>query len=207
MSNLKALIVGLGYMGKNNGRILSSMENVTLAAVADPNVKAARTIGRMYKVITYESLEEALAEENVDFVTIAAPTVLHYQLAKICISRKIPTFIEKPITETVYQAKSLLAMLKKTKIPLMVGHIERFNPVVNEIKQRVNTGELGKIIKIHAQRFSPPVNRPQDVSAIIDLATHDIDVICHILKKKKKIKKYIDYTPKQAKFFTKKLIL
>ena len=82
------------------------------------------------------------------------------------------------------EARKLIKKTKSKGSPMMIGHIERFNPVVNEIKQRIKSGELGKILKIHTQRFSPPTGRVSDVSVITDLATHDIDIIQYLLDQK-----------------------
>lgn len=181
MSNLKALIVGAGYMGKNHARVLSSFENVDLVAIADTSIKTAQSVSKIYKAKPYNSLQSALKEITPDFVCITAPTIHHYKLATECIKRGVPTLIEKPITDSISQSNKLLKLLTLKKTPVMIGHIERFNPVINEIRNRIRLGELGKIFKIHTQRFSPPTDRVNDVSVIVDLATHDLDILKYII--------------------------
>lgn len=175
-------ILGAGYMGQNHARVLSSLEDVNFIAVCDKDFEKAEEISKQYKVKSYKSFQKLIEEENLDAVIICLPTTLHFEAAICAIRKGMAVFIEKPVCSTVKEAKSLIK--KARKVPIMVGHIERFNPVVSEIKQRIKSGELGKVLKIHTQRFSPPTGRAGDVSAIIDLATHDIDIIQYLLGNK-----------------------
>src|SRR3990167_8019228 len=97
MSNLRALVVGAGFMGKNHARVLNSLDNVDLIAIADPKFERAASEAKIYKIRAYRTLEQALKDQSIDFVCIAAPTILHSQLAKISLKAKVATFIEKPI--------------------------------------------------------------------------------------------------------------
>lgn len=177
---LKIAVVGLGYMGQNHTRILSGLENVSLIAVCDIDEAKTNKIAKRYKVRPYKDFKTMIQKEKLDAVFICLPTVFHFSSAMIAIKRKIAVFIEKPITVNSKQANQLIKASQIYKVPLMVGHIERFNPVVNEIKNRLKSKELGKVFKIHTQRFSPPIEKAQDVSAIVDLATHDIDIIKYL---------------------------
>lgn len=178
---LRVGILGAGYMGQNHARVTSTLENVELIAIADSDLVKAQKIAHQYKIKPYKNYMDLLAGEKLEAIIIALPTSLHFEAAKATISRNIATFIEKPITQNTTQAQKLLKMINKSKTSVMIGHIERFNPVVNEIKQRIASNELGKVLQIHTQRFSPPTGRAKDVSAIVDLATHDIDIIQYIL--------------------------
>lgn len=175
-------ILGAGYMGQNHARVISSLESVNFIAVCDSDFDKAEKISSQYKVKSYKSFHKLIEKESLDAVIICLPTSLHFKAAVSAIGKGIAVFIEKPICSTVKEAKSLIK--KARKVPIMIGHVERFNPVVSEIKQRIRSGELGKVIKIHTQRFSPPTGRANDVSAIIDLATHDIDIIQYLLGNK-----------------------
>ena len=177
---MKAVIIGLGYMGQNHTRILSGLEDVDLVAVCDMDESKAKSQAKKFKVNYYTDYKELLLKEKPQAVFICLPTSLHFEAVMFALKLKIPTFVEKPIAATILQAKKLESFSKLNKVPLMIGHIERFNPVITEIKNRINTKELGKILHIHTQRFSPPPTRAQDVSAIVDLATHDIDIISFI---------------------------
>ncbi|KKR78286.1 MAG: Oxidoreductase domain protein [Candidatus Curtissbacteria bacterium GW2011_GWA1_40_9] len=180
-SQVNIAVIGIGYMGRNHIKILSSLPDVNLIAVCDVDQEKTQKIARQYKVRGYTNYTKLLENEKLDAITICMPTPLHYKTATECIKRKLVTFIEKPICETLTEAKKLTKLAKVSHTPMMIGHIERFNPVVNEIKLRIKSGEIGKIIKIHTQRFSPPVMSQNNVSVVIDLATHDIDVMQYLL--------------------------
>lgn len=179
---MNVAVIGLGYMGQNHVRILSSFENVRLTAVCDNDGKKASEQAKKYKVNSYTKFKDLLKQENLQAVFICLPTTFHYEAAMLALKLKIPVFVEKPIAANIHQAKKLAEFSKAKNVPLMVGHIERFNPVVTEIGNRIDSKEIGKIFHIHTQRFSPPPTRATDVSAITDLATHDIDIINYIAK-------------------------
>lgn len=178
---IKVAVVGLGYMGQNHTRILSSLPSVELVAICDVDKTKSEQLAKNYKVKAYNQFQNLIKSENLDAIFICLPTTLHYKSAKLALENGIAVFVEKPISDNVKQAKHLIAFSKRKKIPIMIGHIERFNPVVREIKKRFASGELGKVLYIHTQRFSPPPTRAQDVSAIVDLATHDVDIIRYLL--------------------------
>ncbi len=178
---IKIAVLGAGYMGQNHVKILSSLPDVNLTSICDIDSAKTRMLAKQYQINEYQNIDSLIASEKLDAITICLPTTLHYETAILTIKKGIPTFIEKPISATVKEAENLVAIAKRYQVPVMVGHIERFNPVVNEIKLRLKAGELGRIIKIHTQRFSPPTQTKQDVSVIVDLATHDIDVMKYLL--------------------------
>lgn len=174
---LRVAVLGLGYMGQNHTRILAGLEDVNLVAVCDKDRSKAKYQATKFKTKYYTSYKELLLKEKPQAVFICLPTSLHFEAVMFALKLKIPTLVEKPIAATIGQAKKLVNLSKSNKVPLMVGHIERFNPVITEIRNRLRTKELGRILHIHTQRFSPPPTRTSDVSAIVDLATHDIDII------------------------------
>ena len=178
---IKIAVVGLGYMGQNHVRVLSGLQNVSLIAVCDIDEAKTNKIAKQYKVKPYQDFKVMIQHEKLDAVFICLPTVSHFSSALFATKKKIAVFIEKPITSNIKQADQLIKASHQYKTPLMVGHIERFNPVVGEIKNRLKSKELGKIFKIHTRRFSPPSGRAEDVSAIIDLATHDIDIVKYLI--------------------------
>jgi len=178
---IRTAVLGLGYMGQNHTRILCGLENVSLVAVCDIDEAKTNKITKQYKVRPYKDYRILFQKEKLDAVFICLPTVFHFSSAIAAIKRKIAVFVEKPITVNLKQADQLIKAAQLYKVPLMVGHIERFNPVVNEIKNRIKSKELGKVLKIHTRRFSPPTSRVSDVSAIIDLATHDIDIVKYLI--------------------------
>lgn len=180
-TNINVAVIGLGYMGQNHTRILSGLENVSLVAICDIDEAKTNKIAKKYKVKPYKNFNTMILKEKLSAVFICLPTVFHFSSAMVAIKRKIAVFIEKPITANVKQANQLIKVSRLYKVPLTVGHIERFNPVVNEIKNRIKSKELGKLLKIHTRRFSPPGSRVNDVSVILDLATHDIDIVKYLI--------------------------
>ncbi len=180
-SRINIAVLGLGYMGQNHARILASMPGVKLVAVCDLDRSKSRELGDKYKAKHYQDFLHLIDHELLNAIFICLPTTLHYKASKHALKKKIAVFIEKPISDSINQAKDLIQISVKNNIQIMIGHIERFNPVVQEIKKRIDSGELGKIFYIHTQRFSPPPARIQDVSVIVDLATHDVDIINYLL--------------------------
>lgn len=178
---IRLAIIGLGYMGQGHTRVLSVLPEVNVVAVCDKDSQKTGKISKQYKVKPYQNFLELLRKEELDAISICLPTSLHFKAASNAVKKGIALFIEKPICSKIEEAKDLIKIAKYQKVPIMVGHIERFNPVVNEIKQRIKSQELGKVLQIHTQRFSPPPARAFDVSAVVDLATHDIDIIQYIL--------------------------
>lgn len=173
-------VLGLGYMGQNHVRVLSSMAQANLVAVCDIDEQKTRKISKQYKLRSYSNFEKLFTNENLDAVSVCLPTPLHLSASAFALRKKIAVFVEKPITSTVSEAKKLIAIAKSENKPIMVGHIERFNPVVNEIKQRIKSGELGEVYQIHTQRVSPPTDLGVDVPVSVDLATHDIDIMLYL---------------------------
>ena len=180
-AKINVAVIGLGYMGQNHTRILFGMENVSLVAVCDIDEGKTNKIASQYKVKPYKDFKAMIQKEKLDAVFICLPAIFHFNSAMIAIKSKIAVFVEKPITTDIKQADQLIKASRLYKVPLMVGHIERFNPVVNEINNRIKSQEIGKVFKIHTSRFSPPGGRVNDVSVILDLATHDIDIIKYLI--------------------------
>lgn len=178
---IRMAVVGAGYMGQNHVRVLSSLPNVNLIAVCDTDNNKTETIAKQYKIKSYKNYKDLLNGEELDAISICLPTTLHFEAAMYALGKKVAVMLEKPICAKVEQARRVINLSNKLNVPIMVGHIERFNPVVNEIKRRIRTGELGRVLQVHTQRFSPPPGRAKDVSAIIDLATHDLDIINYLL--------------------------
>jgi UDP-N-acetylglucosamine 3-dehydrogenase len=181
MTPVRIAVAGVGAMGSNHARILHDLDECTLVAVCDaiaPNVE--RAVSR-YGVAGYASYQEMLAKETLDAVVIAVPTSLHLEVGLAALRDDLHVLIEKPIAGDLEDAKTLAAEAQRRGRQLAVGHIERFNPAVRELKARLTKGELGRILQIHARRLGPFPPRIRDVGVVIDLATHDIDVMHHLI--------------------------
>jgi UDP-N-acetylglucosamine 3-dehydrogenase len=157
------------------------MENVRLAAVADPDLRGAQRIAGSYGTSAYADYREMLEREKPDLVSIAVPTTSHAEVALETIARGIHVLVEKPLAFSLDEARTIIEAAEAQGVKLAVGHIERFNPAIVEIKRRLSDQELGRIFQVSARRLSPFPGRVQDVGVTLDLATHDIDVMCHLL--------------------------
>ncbi len=176
---MKAAVVGVGEMGRNHARIYNEIEEVELSAICDSNSERASHIAKMYKVPYFHHLEDMISEMDLDLMSVAVPTANHYEVASKVIDNGINLLVEKPIDFDIQRARSLVDRAKREDINLMVGHIERFNPAIIQLKKMIN--ELGKPTISFATRAGPLPNRVRDVSAIVDLGVHDVDMLRYIL--------------------------
>jgi predicted dehydrogenase len=181
MSRLNVAVIGAGAMGRNHARVYSDMESVNLVAVCDANKKTAKDVADNYNANHYDDYKEMIKKEKIDAVSVCVPTKFHKDVAVEIIRNKINVLVEKPIAATIEEANEIMAEAEKNKVKLMVGHIERFNPVVVELKKRIEKNELGKIYKVHCVRLSPFPQRVVDVGVIVDLAVHEIDILRYII--------------------------
>lgn len=178
---LLAGVVGLGMMGRNHVRVLDEMNDVELIAVADPDPEALRraTSGRATR--GYADPVTMFAEERLDIVSIVAPTSLHLPVTLAALASGAHVLVEKPIASTRAEAEEMIAAARGAGRLLTVGHIERFNPAIRELRRRLQTGELGRIFQVKATRLGPFPARIRDVGVVIDLAPHDLDVMRFLL--------------------------
>jgi predicted dehydrogenase len=170
---LRMGVIGVGVMGSNHARVLTDMPGVQLLAVADPDRKQRDFVTRALGCAGVDNLD-ALLDLGVEAVTIAAPTHLHRDIALACISRGIHVLVEKPISSSVEEGREIIAAAQRAGVTLMVGHVERFNPAVEAIKNAI-VGE--DILSIAITRVGPFPPRMSNVGVVIDLAVHDIDLI------------------------------
>lgn len=172
MTNLRAGLVGLGIMGQNHARVLSSLNGVDLVAVADPQGDTRKVLPD-HQILA--SIDEVISK-GVDYCVVAAPTAFHEEISLKLIDAGIHILIEKPIAHTVESAMRIEGAAKSKGIIGAVGHIERFNAALQQARTRIQAGELGEIHQISTRRLGPFPSRIADVGVIMDLATHDIDL-------------------------------
>jgi predicted dehydrogenase len=172
MKILSVALVGFGSMGKNHARILNNLEGVKLVGICDPAVDDDKNFDGQY---FYREISELL-KLNLDYCVISTPTTTHYKIAQEFLKNGIPILIEKPVTENHSLSLELLHLAELKKIIVGVGHIERFNSALTELKKRIDSNELGKIHQISTRRMGPVPSRISDVGVIKDLATHDFDL-------------------------------
>jgi UDP-N-acetylglucosamine 3-dehydrogenase len=177
---IQAAVIGVGSMGANHARIYNELDEVTLTAVCDSDRKLAEKVASRYRTSHYVDHRDLLDRERPDLVSIAVPTGFHRQVALDAIHRGVHLLVEKPIADTVANAEEMVRQAEGAGVQLMVGHVERFNPAVVELKSRLQDDQLGKMFQIHVRRLGPFPHRVKDVGVVIDLATHDLDVMCYL---------------------------
>lgn len=176
MTNLRAGLVGLGIMGQNHARVLSSLSGVELVAVADPQGDTRKVLPE-HQILS--SIDEVISK-GVDYCVIAAPTAFHEEISIKLIDAGIHILIEKPIAHSLASALRIKIAAENKGIIGAVGHIERFNAALQQARTRIQAGELGEIYQISTRRLGPFPSRIADVGVIMDLATHDIDLTAWI---------------------------
>ena len=171
MSNLRAGLVGLGMMGRNHARVLASLDGVELVAVADPASQHEHPADSQ----RVSDLDDLL-DLGLDYVVIAAPTGAHADVAATCAQRGLHVLVEKPLTTDVAEAERLEGLFDDAGLIGAVGHIERYNPALQQAKRRLAEGDLGEVYQIITRRQGPFPGRISDVGVILDLASHDFDL-------------------------------
>jgi hypothetical protein len=170
---LRVGVAGVGVMGSNHARVFADLAGIRLVGVADPDPAQRDMVASALGCAGLSNIEELLAE-GVDAMTIAAPTHLHRELALCCIKQGVHVLVEKPIAPSVVEGRAIIAAARHAGVSLMVGHVERFNPTVEAIKEAIR-GE--DILSIAITRVGPFPPRMSNVGVVIDLAVHDIDLI------------------------------
>lgn len=168
---LKLAVIGVGALGRHHARLLAEMPDVSLVGVADPNPEQGTTVAELCGTTWFADYRTLLDRQAVDGVSIVVPTSLHRRVAEDCLRRGIPVLVEKPITPTVADGEALCRLAADRRLPLQVGHIERFNPAFVELSRTTAAPKY-----IRAERLSPYAFRSTDISVVLDLMIHDIDL-------------------------------
>jgi predicted dehydrogenase len=179
---LRAIVVGAGSIGANHVRIYNEMPEVELAGVVEPDPATAARISRVYHVPVYLTLEALLAEgRRVDLASVAVPATRHYAIASHLLEARVNVLVEKPITTNLAEGQRLARLALENNCLFTVGHIERFNPAIKELKRRLDAGQFGQIFMVRAERQGHFPTRKQDTGVTIDLAIHDLDIFNWLL--------------------------
>jgi predicted dehydrogenase len=177
MRDLKAVVIGVGSIGQHHARVYTALPATTLVGIADTAADRAERIGNTYGVRAYTDYRKMLQVEAPDLVTVAVPTSLHETVATDALESGGHVLVEKPIAATVEQAQAIIDRADDLGRKLMVGHIVRFDPAIQALKNHLDAGELGRIFQIVCRRVGPFPARIRDVGVVIDLAPHDLDVM------------------------------
>jgi predicted dehydrogenase len=172
MADLRAGLIGLGAMGRHHARVLREMPGVDLVAVADPGGDPYGVSGGLDVLPDVDALVAA----GLDLAVVAVPTVFHEEVGLALAAAGVHTLVEKPIAATSEAGRKVAQAFASAGLVGAVGHVERFNPALQELRRRMEGGELGEIYQIATRRQSTFPARISDVGVIKDLATHDIDL-------------------------------
>ncbi|MBS1736658.1 MAG: Gfo/Idh/MocA family oxidoreductase [Bacteroidetes bacterium] len=172
---LKVGVFGVGHLGRFHLNNWKEIDNIELIGFFDPSDTNAQEVQAQYNLRRFETAQELI--EQIDIADIVAPTVYHFDLCKTAILQSKHVFVEKPMANTMEEARELVTLVKEANIKFQVGHVERFNPALVEAK-KFNLSP--KFIEVHRlSQFNP---RGTDVSVILDLMIHDIDIILSLVK-------------------------
>ena len=174
---IKVAVIGVGSMGRNHARVYSELPEAELVAVADADGQVANKVASQFGVKAYADYQQMLEVECPQAVSIAVPTALHEEVATAALKAGAHVLVEKPIAAMLEEGQRLIELAKRISRQLMVGHIVRFNPAMQALKQKLEDGELGRIFQIFCRRAGPFPARIRDVGVVIDLAPHDVDVM------------------------------
>jgi len=172
---LKAGLVGAGHLGKIHLKLLNQSEKYDLVGFHDKDIENSKKLEAEFGYKFYENLDELL--DKIEVLDIVTPTFYHHDYAKIAIERGLDFFIEKPVTQTLEQAEEIIQLCNEKGIRAQVGHVERYNPAFIATKPFISEP---KFIEIHRlAEFNP---RGTDVSVVLDLMIHDLDILLSLVK-------------------------
>ena len=172
---LRGAIVGLGMMGRHHARLLQATPSIAFAGAVDPGGDRHGAVRDPDAV--YGSIHELLEHGKPDFAIVAVPTDEHLGVARTLAAAGVHMLIEKPLAGTVAEAKEIIAACETAGVRAAVGHVERFNPALMELRRRTEQGQVGEVFLIGTERCGPFPDRVKDVGVVKDLATHDLDLV------------------------------
>jgi predicted dehydrogenase len=175
MSKLRVGVVGVGHIGKNHARLYRELERADFAAIYDTDREKAEQLAQEFGTVSASSLEDFAA--RVDAASVSTPTNSHFEVARQLLDAGKHLLIEKPITERTSDASELAELASRRGLVLQVGHVERFNPALSALEERLTHPRF-----IEAHRLSPYPNRSTDIGVVLDLMIHDLEIILHLVR-------------------------
>ncbi|WP_127472829.1 Gfo/Idh/MocA family protein [Microbacterium sulfonylureivorans] len=178
MAALRAGLLGVGMMGRHHARVLRELDGVDLVAIADPAGDPHGVAGDLRILPDID----ALIAEGLDIAVVAVPTRFHEDAALKLAAAGVHTLVEKPIADTVEAGQRMVDAFAAAGLVGAVGHIERFNPALQELRRRIEAGELGGVYQVVTRRQGPFPSRIADVGVAKDLASHDVDLTAWVVQ-------------------------
>jgi predicted dehydrogenase len=172
---LRTAVVGAGHMGQYHTRVYAELWDVDLAAVVDTDLARARAVAGQYETLAFDDHRELIG--RADVVSVCVPTPVHFMVARDLLAAGISVLIEKPITPTLDEARDLFALARAGEAILHVGHVERFNGAVQELRKIID-----QPILVESRRLGPFMPRVQTDSVVMDLMIHDIDIVLGLVE-------------------------
>jgi len=174
LTNTRVGVIGVGYLGQYHAEKYAAMDTVDLVGIADIDARRAADIACRHKTQAFTDFRELIG--RVDAVSIAAPTPLHFEIGAAMLNAGIHVLIEKPISTSLKEARTLIDLAESKHVVFQVGHLERFNPAVVAVQDIIT-----KPMFIESHRLSIYTGRSTDVSVVLDLMIHDIDLILYFV--------------------------
>jgi len=178
MGNIRVAVIGAGMMGKNHLKTYKNLQGVELVGVYDVFSDSAKAAAEMFGIKAFSSMEEVAA--NVDAVSVVTTSVAHAEVGEFFLNHGIHCMMEKPLATTEEECQRLINAAKKNNVVLLVGHVERYNPAVEQMAKILS--DTSKIRSLTAQRMSAASGRITDVDVAMDLMIHDVEVIMALVK-------------------------
>lgn len=178
---IKVAVIGIGNMGQHHARNYFEMPQVDLISICDTDKEKGQNLAKKYNCLFYDNYKKMLKEQKLDAVSIAVPTFLHHRVACDVLGVGVNVLLEKPIATNLVEARNIINKAKNKNLKLMIGHIERFNPAIQRMKELIDDNRLGKIISINIKRVGGLPPQIKDANVVIDLAIHDIDISNYLL--------------------------
>jgi predicted dehydrogenase len=175
MDKLRVGVVGVGHIGSNHARLYAEIPNAEFTAIYDVDLARAGSIAKKYGAVVAKSLDEFAG--LIDAASVATPTNTHYDVGYRLLASGKHLLIEKPIAENTKEASELADIASSNKLILQVGHVERFNPVLGALEERLTHPRF-----IEAHRLSPYPERSTDIGVVLDLMIHDLEIILHLVR-------------------------
>ena len=176
MKKLNVAVIGLGALGSRHASIYSNLNDVNLLGVCDIDKAKVGKVAKTLNIASFISHQDLLDKDKIDAVSIVTPTSSHYDIAREFLLNGINVLIEKPITKTLPQAEELINLAREKGLTLQVGHVERFNSAVGQLKKMANHP---RFVEVH--RLGPYTPRVKDVGVVLDLMIHDVDILLSIV--------------------------
>jgi predicted dehydrogenase len=178
MPDLRAGLLGVGMMGRHHARVLRELDGVELVAIADPGGDSHGVAGDLDVLPDVEALIAA----DIDMAVVAVPTRFHEEAALKLAGAGVHTLVEKPIAHSLEAGQRMVDAFATAGLVGAVGHIERFNPSLQELRRRIEAGELGAVYQVQTRRQGPFPSRIADVGVAKDLASHDVDLTAWVVQ-------------------------